>query len=431
MPENPRVFSNRRIDWSRIKAVGFDLDHSLVNYHDALHEMTVECVLERLAAPRYGYPKTLDFEYQESFGMRGLVVDESDGAILKLDSHRVVDRAILGNHRLTRNEIDDRYHGASLKVDWSGGDFTHLPDATALPLVHLLPHLLTREKAHGRTFKVMWDDLVLALTDVVNEAGPDPDHETKGMQRKRATANPEKYVRYDPETVPMLEALRQAGRKTFLVSNSEWAWVDAMARQGLGREDWWSLFDFVIVKARKPRFFSEGTPASRVDVAGGPQVIRGGSRRDVEERVAGRGEQILFVCDYLAEETIPARNIGWHSVMVVPELEEEGRQAQQAAQTRAELQRERSGLLAKGHSARSRIVELSKTIRELDQVVDEAGRSPWGSFFRTGTTESYFVSEMLRSACGYTSRASHLRREIELPDELVFNANLRLCPHEL
>jgi hypothetical protein len=77
------------------------------------------------------------------------------------------------------------------------------------------------------------------------------------------------YLRPNRAVAQMLRRMRANGKRTFLLTNSAFPFVDAGMKQitslepefadGSG-QDWRSLFDFVGVVASKPAFFTERRP---------------------------------------------------------------------------------------------------------------------------------------------------------------------------
>ncbi len=53
----------------------------------------------------------------------------------------------------------------------------------------------------------------------------------KGAIKKKTVADCEKYVVRDPDLVVLLRRLMQAGKRTFLLTNSEWWYTDAVSVQ--------------------------------------------------------------------------------------------------------------------------------------------------------------------------------------------------------
>ncbi|KIH47828.1 hypothetical protein ANCDUO_22107, partial [Ancylostoma duodenale] len=70
--------------------------------------------------------------------------------------------------------------------------------------------------------------------------------------------NMEKYVMHDDRACVLLRQLREAGRQTFLLTNSDYRYTDKMMSFVLG-DDWRSYFNICVVDAKKPKWFAEGT----------------------------------------------------------------------------------------------------------------------------------------------------------------------------
>ena len=52
--------------------------------------------------------------------------------------------------------------------------------------------------------------------------------------KKSCINNIEQFVRRDPRLAPMLEGIRRSGRKTFLLTNSDWWYTDNIMTYLLG-----------------------------------------------------------------------------------------------------------------------------------------------------------------------------------------------------
>ena len=69
-------------------------------------------------------------------------------------------------------------------------------------------------------------------------------------------ANPDEFIDLDPELPQTLLDLKYAGKKLIVITNSEWFYTQAMMTYCfdcfLDGRGWRSLFDLVIVAARKP-----------------------------------------------------------------------------------------------------------------------------------------------------------------------------------
>ena len=71
------IYVNRVLNLKKIKAIGLDMDYTLVRYYtEAFERQTYQIVRRRLVKEK-GYPKEIldiDFDFQRA--IRGLVIDE-------------------------------------------------------------------------------------------------------------------------------------------------------------------------------------------------------------------------------------------------------------------------------------------------------------------------------------------------------------------
>lgn len=79
-----------------------------------------------------------------------------------------------------------------------------------------------------------------------------------GEMKRIILANLDEYVERDERCRELLSQLRASGRKTFLLTNSEYAYTHGVMKYLLG-EDWTTYFDITVVDAKKPLWFGEGT----------------------------------------------------------------------------------------------------------------------------------------------------------------------------
>ena len=86
-------------------------------------------------------------------------------------------------------------------------------------------------------------------------AAIDDIHVTSLKLKTTVLADPSKYIKVDPRMKAMLTKLRSADKKTFLLTNSDWWYTNAVMTFLLG-ESWTLYFNLVVVDACKPRFFS-------------------------------------------------------------------------------------------------------------------------------------------------------------------------------
>jgi len=86
IPRRHRVFVNRNLRMTDIRAIGFDLDHTLAHYDPIPVEELAFDLTKRKLVENKGYPReVLQFQYDPQWVIRGLVVDKKRGNIFKMD----------------------------------------------------------------------------------------------------------------------------------------------------------------------------------------------------------------------------------------------------------------------------------------------------------------------------------------------------------
>lgn len=80
-----------------------------------------------------------------------------------------------------------------------------------------------------------------------------------GVIKDEVHRNPEKYIIYDKGMIPMLKRFREAGVKTFIVTNSFWEYTSTamnylyhgkrVDNERQKKNEWLGLFDIVYVQA--------------------------------------------------------------------------------------------------------------------------------------------------------------------------------------
>ena len=104
----------------------------------------------------------------------------------------------------------------------------------------------------------------------------------------------------------------------------------------IGRH-WRSYFDYVLVDARKPLFFEEGTSMKEIDVQTGvtkfgthsgplrDNMVYSGGNCDVFSKLIGsRGKDVLYVGDHIFGDIIKSKKErAWRTFLLVPELAQE------------------------------------------------------------------------------------------------------------
>jgi HAD superfamily 5'-nucleotidase-like hydrolase len=445
-PRGRGIFCNRTLNLRSLRAIGYDMDYTLVDYRvDAFERMVYAQARERLTSE--GWPMDgLDFDAQ--MVTRGLVIDTELGNLVKANRFGLVKRAMHGTRMLNFAQQRDAY--AQTQVDLNESRWVFLNTLFSLSegcLYAQAVDLLDRG-ALPRPFEYA------SLYRHVR-AGVDAQHMEGHLKAEIATA-PDRYVVQDPEAALALLDQKAAGKKLLLITNSEWSFTSKMMTHAYDRHlpgtmTWRQLFDVVIVAARKPAFFIERGPFFEVvDEAGllrplagplhGGGIYLGGSAAQVEHDLGISGDEILYVGDHMFGDVhVSKRTLSWRTALVLRELEAEvaaleaygdternlmammrEKEALEArlSQARLSLQRLHAGygpapaadaatLEACVHDLRGQLVVMDAEIGPLAQAGTELTNARWGLLTRAGNDKSHLIRQIERYADVYTSRVSN------------------------
>ena len=93
-----KIFCNRSLPMKSIRSVGFDMDYTLAMYKPETFERLVYTKTIAKLVSHYGYPKEIlkSFQFDETYMVRGLVIDKKRGNVLKMDRHNYVKVVVHG-----------------------------------------------------------------------------------------------------------------------------------------------------------------------------------------------------------------------------------------------------------------------------------------------------------------------------------------------
>lgn len=454
-----RIFVNRSLHLEHIKFYGFDMDYTLAEYKSPQYEtLGFNLVKERLV--EFGYPQEiLQFEYDPSFPVRGLWFDTQYGNLLKVDAYGNILVCVHGFEFLKHSQVYELYPNKFLQLDESR--VYVLNTLFNLPETYLLACLIdfftnsteyTREKTGVKSgclcmsFKSIFQDVRNAVDWV----------HLQGDLKSRTIKNLDEYVKKDERLPMVLSRIRESGAKVFLLTNSDYCFTDRImthlfdfpfgGKPDEAHRDWKTYFDVIVVDARKPLFFGEGTILRQVDnVTGalrvgthmGPlqqgMVYSGGSCDVFTELLGAKGKDVLYIGDHIFGDILKSKKIrGWRTFLVVPELVQELHVWTDKCQLFAELQNLDVMLgdmyknLDSSTKEKPDISKLRNGIREVTHKMDLA-YGMMGSLFRSGSRQTFFSSQVVRYADLYAASFLNL---IYYPFSYMFRAPAMLMPHE-
>jgi len=473
IPRRHRVFVNRNLKMTAIRAIGFDLDHTLAHYDPVPVEELGFDLTKRKLVEEKGYPKeVLDLKYDPEWVIRGLVVDKKRGNVLKMDYFNFVSRAYHGLTALRSDERGRAYRSDRIRLGHenyvSVDTLFHLPEVYLY--VSLIDFFENRDGKKSLDYEALYKD----VREMIDEAHRD------GSLKSVITGNLDRYIRLDSEVRTVLEEFRRAGKKLFLLTNSEWSYTDALMRHILMKgkrapEHWTDLFNVVIVEAAKPQFFlSNDAPAPVAELEGrtmSATVGRGGSATWLQRTLGSGGEHVLYFGDHTYGDILQSKRVAnWRTAMIVPELDREitvtaehTKEFERLARLSSERHQLEIDKAAIGRELRrltlilseqdgtdpARRGEIAARIQEIpDQIasfeqrgseleheigqirlkIDRAYNPRWGSLFREGNESSRFGHQLKDFACVYTSRVSNF---LHYPWNYYFQSPVGYMPHDI
>lgn len=447
-PPERRVFCNRTLNMRSIRAVGFDMDYTLVHYDEHAWEARayahVQGMLEVRGLPVGG------LKFDPTLFARGLIVDVELGNIVKANRFGFVTQAAHGTALLPYEKRRETY--SQVWVDLGEPRWVFLNTLFSLSeacIYGQLVDLLDQARLSGFDYASLYE-LVSATIDQAH---------LEGRLKAEIIAAPERFVDLDPDLPQTLRDLKDAKKQLFLATNSEWHYTQAMMGhvfdRSLGEGGWRELFDLVIVQAKKPAFFEQPAPFVELADDSGRErplqgrlqrgvVYRGGNAMAVQQHFGLDGSEILYVGDHVyADVHVSSRIRRWRTALVLRELEGEVLAEQGFAERQLELEElmrrkaaldheqgalrlaaqrfERGAAALPGLPTEPAVIqerlralrplsdELEQRIGPLAQASGRLGHPVWGPAMRAGNDKSRLARQIEGHADVYTSRVSNLR----------------------
>jgi HAD superfamily 5'-nucleotidase-like hydrolase len=441
------LFCNRTLNLRGIRAIGYDMDYTLVHYHmRAWERRAYRYIKEGLLAK--GWPVE-DLTFDPDLVIRGLIIDTHHGNVVKANRFGYVKRAFHGTDPLSYDRQRTTYQRTL--VDLAEDRWHFLNTLFSISSACMYMQLVDRLDANKLEGSMGYADLYDAVQQTLDEA------HMEGRLKKEIINHPERFVDLDPEMPLALLDQKEAGKKLLLITNSEWDYAQPMLQYAFNQflpegMTWRDVFDISIVGARKPDFFSVRMPAFRVvdddgllreHKAGALKegcVYVGGNAPLVEESLGLTGEEILYVGDHLfVDVNISKKVLRWRTALVVRELEAEidafqrfaDRQEQltemmaqkeqlesEYSAKRLQLQRvaddygpyepcDPDEIETEMNAVRKRLVKLDEQIAPLAKASSRLVNENWGPLMRTGKDKSLFARQVERYADVYTGRVSN------------------------
>lgn len=248
----------------------------------------------------------------------------------------------------------------------------------------------------------------------------------EGSLKQKTVNEIEKYVRKQEDLPRLFELMRQRGKKSFLLTNSDYTYTNQIMTYLFDVEStrcrhWTTFFDFVVVDARKPLFFGEGTILRQVDPKTGSlkigvakkscmgTVFSGGNCDVFTQLIGAKGRDVLYVGDHIYGDILKSKKTrGWRTFLVVPELERE-LFVWMSQKNRFDKLDEIDVLMAakfkhmdSSSADKPDLSDLKIQIRETIHNLDMS-YGKLGSIMRCGSRQTHFANQLTRYADLYAS----------------------------
>jgi len=484
-PVSPQdVFCNRELNMQGIRAIGFDMDYTLAQYFQPeFDRLAFDGAKEKLVS--LGYPEeVLDFEYDPSFWVRGLIIDTLRGNFLKIDRHKYVRVACHGFEPISGEVRKALYKTVNVAPAFTEKHYVNMDTCFQHVDAHLFASLIELKDTgdHEVLDLQTYGEIYRKVRECIDLCHRD------GVIKDEAAVNPHKYIVPDPDMVPMLQRMRESGIKTFLLTNSYWEYTSVAMNflfhgkkvddDLMKKNEWMDLFDVVIVGSCKPAFLVDtylslfrvrpedgslvntdglfeidalGEDGARKFLAQG-KCFQGGNYRHLTRMLEiEAGEEILYVGDHLYSDVLRSkRTLGWRSCFIVPEIREEMQVFREQLPLRGQISRLRAlrdelslfgDEVRRNEGGASSAEEREATLdavrqddlaikHKLTAMVEQyhsAFHPVWGQMFRAGYQDSRFAFYVQNYACIYTSKATNLGRASSFRS---FRTTGEMLPHD-
>lgn len=449
------IYINRSLNLKKIKAIGLDMDYTIVRYNTkAFEAFTFNQVIKKLIDLK-GYPKELtDLRFDYDLVIQGLVIDKHRGNLLKISRFGKVKQSYHGLRPIPFKEQQQIYKNI---VDLNDEHIQSLDTAFSVSN-GVLYSLLVEKKEQGMNLP----NFYLLATDIKDML--DLCH-ADGTLKNEVKANIEKYIVQDPEIPATLERLKKYGKKILIITNSDFTYTKLLLDFAFNpflkeHKNWQELFYLVITASQKPRFFSDRANFLKVDPntalmsnLQGPLtsgIYQGGNALQLQKDLDLEGDEILYLGDHIYGDVVSLKKtFNWRTGLVLEPLigELEGLQKSTTLQKKInramdakEILEEELNQLYEDQFVKGLTVEKKKVDNLFSKIEDinnkistelknfQAHFNPhWGEQMRAGQEESRFAGQVEKYACIYMAKISDL---FKYSPRTYFRPAKRVLPHE-
>lgn len=452
------IYVNRILNMKQIKAIGFDMDHTLVRYHsDKFEELTFHETIKKLL--EVGYPDVVkNFKYEFNDAIRGLVVDKENGNILKVSLYNKIKNAYHGTKQLSYKDQQKLYKGSS--VDLREDIYMSIDTAFSIAYTVIYAQMIDLKKANPELITASFAEIAEDIMVAVDMAHRD------GSLKERVKADLDKYLIKDPEVVEVLERFARYGKKLWVITNSDFNYTNALLNHCIqpflkDHKHWSDLFEIVITLAAKPRFFTDKMPFLKVN----PQdetltnfdkkivkgIYQGGYATKLQIDMGLQGDEILYLGDHIYGDILKLKKAcEWRTALVIEELDHEVEaykstksisvEIDKLMEEKISIEKEIDEFYAKEYEYGEKvqkedvlkkfdaIEKIDKNLGKWIKKYEEHFNPKWGEVMRAGVEPSQFATQVERYACIYMTKIGDFK---SYNPRFYFRPKKRHIAHEL
>ncbi|OIW00185.1 hypothetical protein TanjilG_29175 [Lupinus angustifolius] len=328
-----QIFCSRTLNLRSIRAIGYDMDYTLIHYNVMAWEgLVYDYCMEKLR--NKGFPVD-GLAFDPDLVISGLVIDRERGNLVKADRFNYVKRAMHGTKMLSTLAVSEMYGRELVDLrNESRWEFLNTLFSVALAVAYMqMVDRLDDGAILPDIGPFDYKGLYKAVGEAILQA------HLEGHLKSEIMSKPEQFVEPDPQLPLALLDQKEAGKKLLLITNSDYHYTNKMMQHSFNRflpsdMDWRDIFDIVIVSARKPGFFQMSNPLYEVVTGEGLMrpcfkaqtggLYSGGCAQMVEKSLNVHGDEILYVGDHIYTDVNQSKvHSRWRTALICRELEDE------------------------------------------------------------------------------------------------------------
>lgn len=451
------IYINRTLNLKKIKAIGFDMDYTIVRYNSENFErFTHQQVLKKLVIEK-NYPADIEkLPFDFNLVIQGLIIDKKRGHLLKVSRFGKVKSCMFGLTMLHYKEQEEIYGNRTIDLndEWVQSLDTSFAISNGVLFAQLVE--LKKEGVTLPDYPILADD----IKEILDLAHSD------GTLKNEVRANFDDYIVKDPKIAETLERFKEYGKRLLLITNSDYNYTKLLLDNTLtpylkDHKHWSELFEVVITLSGKPRFFNQTAGFLQIDPKTGQMtniegrvgngVYQGGHAGKLQKDLGLAGDEILYLGDHIYGDVVTIKKtFNWRTALVLEPIAEEveaikkGQNVQKAiddlmtqkARLEHELNEIDLGPKREGKKRnREKINQLFSEIEKINSAISDQlnlhrqlFNPHWGEMMRAGYEESRFADQVEKYACIYMAQVSDL---LNFSPRTYFRPHRRVLPHEI